>query len=971
MKRSFLCLLAVLLISLLASAAGALAEAGVLALPSNLKVVKSEAFYGNQSLDEVVLPESVERIEALAFAGSSVNAINLPDSLVFIAEDAFSGTPLTSVSANAGCYAYDWAVDHGYIIPDIYPESAHPYANDSDETWTWEGPSDAVALRIRFSSETLFESGYDFLRITSNAGFVKSYTGERLSGAEIILPGNALTFNLTSDEIEQEYGFRILAISAVSQAQYDRYVADHLYDYSLRGDGTIEITSLNAPVSGDLEFPAEIDGYKVSGIGYQAFMGNTDITGVVIPEGVTIIRSSAFSGCVNLSRAVVPGTVEEIDSEAFLNCQSLTDLSLGEGIKHISWSAFENCTSLTKVTLPDSLEDISNSAFDRRDNLTVHANKHTYAYTWAVERGYIQPEGTLDILPYVYDGDITEDGDVLYWDHLSGNDDELRILIHTDGETTVASSTEWLGIWGSENSQMTLTAGNQRVWLNPTKNLTGGAREGRVVITCGDVTKTVVIRQLPYLIPELIAPSALAGHCRWPLDDNTEIAFPYEALTLTWRTVDGAVDYRIGLDTPKVYMGSDGVEDLFGATAEEAARNGGRIEVNIGEYLAPTARRDHWVFMWAYDAYGHRYSSEYAFSVYDEACPEWGYELVTDDETGETRVAIAGYRGSASDVTIPTELLGYPVYRVAHQAFTNNTTIRRVVVPEGVTSIDYNAFEYCKNLTEVVLPESLTVIGSGAFEECENLKDITLPQGLMSIGEEAFFYCTALEHIVIPEGVTCIEWDTFLGCTSLKNVVLPQGLTYIGNYAFCNCAALESIVIPEGVTRIASDAFSGCTSLKDVVLPQGLTYIGNYAFCNCAALEGIVIPEGVTRIESGTFYGCTSLKDIVLPQGLTYISSNAFFNCAELESIVIPEGVTRIVSYTFCGCTRLRDVALPKGLTSISNNAFYYCTALESIVIPGNVSYIAEYAFEDCVNLAITPRNDYVYDWALDHGFIR
>ena len=58
-----------------------IAQAATLTLPADTKVIEEEAFYGDTSLDEVVLPEGIERIGERAFANSSLRKINLPDSL--------------------------------------------------------------------------------------------------------------------------------------------------------------------------------------------------------------------------------------------------------------------------------------------------------------------------------------------------------------------------------------------------------------------------------------------------------------------------------------------------------------------------------------------------------------------------------------------------------------------------------------------------------------------------------------------------------------------------------------------------------------------------------------------------------------------------------------------------------------------------------------------------------------------------
>ena len=53
---------------------------GTLTLPTGLKVVEEEAFYGATALDKVVVPEGVATIGSKAFAYSNVNIQGVIDS---------------------------------------------------------------------------------------------------------------------------------------------------------------------------------------------------------------------------------------------------------------------------------------------------------------------------------------------------------------------------------------------------------------------------------------------------------------------------------------------------------------------------------------------------------------------------------------------------------------------------------------------------------------------------------------------------------------------------------------------------------------------------------------------------------------------------------------------------------------------------------------------------------------------------
>ena len=126
-----------------------------------------------------------------------------------------------------------------------------------------------------------------------------------------------------------------------------------------------------------------------------------------------------------------------------------------------------------------------------------------------------------------------------------------------------------------------------------------------------------------------------------------------------------------------------------------------------------------------------------------------------------------------------------------------NTTIKKVIVEEGVGVLYDRTFRRFYALEEVVLPSTLTTIGaagSGVFQSCNNLKTIVLPESLTVLGKGSFQECTSLESINIPAGVTRIESDA-LRNTGLKSVEFHAGVTYFGAQAFRDCKQLTEVVI--------------------------------------------------------------------------------------------------------------------------------------------------------------------------------
>ena len=107
MKKFFLLFCMVLLVAALP----AMAE-GTLTLPEDLTSIEAEAFYGDTSLGDVILPEGVTAIGERAFADSSVKSIALPSTLTDIDPTAFENCEGLTAYVESGSTAEAWCAEN-------------------------------------------------------------------------------------------------------------------------------------------------------------------------------------------------------------------------------------------------------------------------------------------------------------------------------------------------------------------------------------------------------------------------------------------------------------------------------------------------------------------------------------------------------------------------------------------------------------------------------------------------------------------------------------------------------------------------------------------------------------------------------------------------------------------------------------------------------------------------------------------
>ena len=127
--------------------------------------------------------------------------------------------------------------------------------------------------------------------------------------------------------------------------------AEAVGDFTVRymEDGTASIVSYNG-TDASVKIPSYFNSgnamHPLTAIGAQAFMGNTAITEVEIPDGVATIEPRAFSGCVNLQKVTLPGNVTGIGEGAFENCASLTEINLPAKLYYAGANIFAGCSRL-------------------------------------------------------------------------------------------------------------------------------------------------------------------------------------------------------------------------------------------------------------------------------------------------------------------------------------------------------------------------------------------------------------------------------------------------------------------------------------------------------------------------------------------------------------------------------------------------------------------------------------------------
>lgn len=179
-----------------------------------------------------------------------------------------------------------------------------------------------------------------------------------------------------------------------------------------------------------------------------------------------------------------------------------------------------------------------------------------------------------------------------------------------------------------------------------------------------------------------------------------------------------------------------------------------------------------------------------------------------------------------------------------------------------VKAIKERTFVDCHSLKEVILPEGLTTVEKRAFYRSGSLSAVTLPASLQTIGEEAFYYCGGLSSVTFLGDAPELGARAFADTASSLAIFVPKGATDYtgGNWAsyswrVVSGAALSELTVSAG--DLAPAFFPGtngyslsvANSVEDVTLTPTAHGSGTVTVNDAAVASGDA--SGPIPLEAG------------------------------------------------------------------------------------------------------------------------
>ena len=451
-------------------------------------------------------------------------------------------------------------------------------------------------------------------------------------------------------------------------------------------------------------------------IGQYAFDGCSMLAAVLLPPQVTVIEHGAFQYCTSLSEAVIPDSVTEIGDYAFYRCPSLTEITIPDGVTRISDFAFCGCFPVTEVIIPDSVTEIGD-----------------YAFGGCALTEVIIPHGVTEIGAFAFSGCSS-----LEKVQLSKNLEIIGRNAFSDTKLTsieIPKSLKSGGLVFNNNidyiygafsdlktlKEVTFEKGTTRIADCLFEGCTGLEQIiiPDTVTSIGDSAFADCVNLKKVIIPDSV--TEIGKNTFHGCTALTKVSIP-DSIT--------KIEYRVFSDCTSL------TEMVIPESVTEIGSQAFYACTSLTEMVIPDSvtKIESSAFSWCTSLEKVQLSKE-----------------LTELQT------LAFSDSGITEIVVPEG-----VVTIGSSVFADCAKLTSAALPKTLRSLGPNAFSGCRLLETVYIPDyTVTAIPAQAFYECNALKSIVIPKGVTLIDYSAFANATALSSVEIPQSVTRIADNAF------------------------------------------------------------------------------------------------------------------------------------------------------------------------------------------------------------------
>ena len=647
-----------------------------LVIENGITYIGSNAFFDYNHFDSVTIPSSVTAIGNDAFYGcGELKTISIPDSVTDIGQEAFSQTGITSIvipdsvtSIKKSTFYQCSSLEEIYIPDSIKEIGDYAFFGCSSlkSIVIPEGISSIGAYAFRNCSsldDVYFLPVSSFSWDTSNVGFKAN------KGTKFHVRGNAI-YSLYESFLG-EANLTLVDDLAGRNALWSYDPDTTTLTISGTGDMLPVITGpFGQPWNKySSELTTVVISNGITSIGDYSFSNFDALTSVSIPASVTYIGNSVFYDCDNITSVNMPGNITGISNYAFYSCDALESVTIGGNPTYFGIYAFGNCEKIESIDLSDGLESIGSYAFSNCKGL----------------KSIDIPDSVTTIGEYAFTSCISMEMDGL-----------------PSGLTSLGK--------GAFSNCVKITS----------------------VVIPGGIT---VIPDYAFRysgLTEVTIPEGVTKIGQYAFDNCKFTSLVIPSTVQTWGT--SAFYENRNLTTLTLTDGLTCIGDSAFGFCDALT------EVNIPGSVKSVG--------------DHAFSNCTALETLtlNEGIESLGYGsfsncLVLEYVKLPSTMTTMGNFPFSGCASLKTVVFSDGITTVPDNMLTACSSLETVILPDSITSIGEGAFCGCESLTYVNIPNGVKQIKDSTFESCSSLTTITIPESVESICDDAFRGCTSMTDV--------------------------------------------------------------------------------------------------------------------------------------------------------------------------------------------------------------------------------
>lgn len=197
------------------------------------------------------------------------------------------------------------------------------------------------------------------------------------------------------------------------------------------------------------------------------------------------------------------------------------------------------------------------------------------------------------------------------------------------------------------------------------------------------------------------------------------------------------------------------------------------------------------------------------------------------NKDADSGLCITAYEGSSVQLSIPSQIDGYPVYAIGKKAFLGNRFLRRIILPDTIEEIGDWAFSGCHMLQDITLPQKKIDFGNQVFRKSEKLHEINLIGNNKPISRLLAAAVTSLEaeYLLSPLEAGSDKWYQSLDSRILTLLSEPKD-SALKNLVYCaeeDMGAKQEACLRELAHRKADIAF------LRLIYPENITRVTKHS----------------------------------------------------------------------------------------------------------------------------------------------